>query len=375
MRAKSGKTKKRKSAAKVVKGAVAPRSLERPFPRIQLPIRPPYPPMEAKPVNEIPRGEGWQYEPKWDGFRCLAFRKRERVLLQSKSGQPLGRYFPELLATLAALPAEKFVLDGEIIIERDGVLHFDELLQRIHPAASRIRRLAQETPSTLVVFDLLVNEEGKSLVMLPLAQRRAELERFINELPKSPHLSLSPATANYSQAEIWYRDWAIRGCDGVLAKRLDAPYRSGERTAMVKIKRMRTADCVVGGFRYASKGRAVGSLLLGLYGADGLLHHVGFCSSFSGEERKKLKKILQPKIGGQGFTGNAPGGPSRWSSERSTEWAPLKPELVCEIKYDHFSGARFRHGTKFLRWRPDKDPRTCTFDQVEIRSVFMQRSA
>jgi ATP-dependent DNA ligase len=320
--------------------------------------------MEAKAVKEIPRDAGWQYEPKWDGFRCLAFRKQAQVLLQSKSGQPLGRYFPELLAALGALPVEEFVLDGEIIVEHDGVLHFDELLQRIHPAASRIRRLAEETPSTYVVFDLLVNAEGRSLIQLPLAERRTALEALMRELPKSPHLSLSPVTTDYAQAEVWYREWAARGCDGVLAKKLDQPYRSGERSAMMKIKRMRTADCVAGGFRYGQKSGSIGSLLLGLYGDDGLLHHVGFSSSFSASERKKLKKIVEAKKGGRGFTGGAPGGPSRWSTERSTEWVPLKPELVCEVRYDHFSGGRFRHGTKFLRWRPDKEPRLCTFHQV-----------
>ncbi|HZR29091.1 MAG TPA: ATP-dependent DNA ligase [Terriglobales bacterium] len=369
-------------AAKVLKGAVPPRTLERPFPKLQPPIRPPYPPMEAKSVKEIPQDDGWQYEPKWDGFRCLAFRDLDQIVLQSKSGQPLDRYFPELVASLRALPDEKFVLDGEIIVEHDGVLHFDELLQRIHPAASRIRRLAQETPATLVVFDLLVMPEGKPIVALPLAERRTKLERFFADLPKSPHLSLSPATKNLLQAEIWYRDWAVRGCDGVVAKRLDVPYLSGERTAMVKIKRLRTADVVVGGFRYAQKGGAVGSLLLGLYNDQGLLDHVGFSSSFSAAERKKLKTVLQPFIqpkneAAAGFTGNAPGGPSRWATERSTEWVPLKSELVCEVQYDHFSGGRFRHGTKFLRWRPDKDPRTCTFDQLEVKSSAssMQRSA
>jgi len=375
------KEPKAKAAAKVLKGAIPPRTLERPFPKLQLPIRPPYPPMEAKSVKEIPQDNSWQYEPKWDGFRCLAFRDRDQVVLQSKSGQPLDRYFPELVAALRALPDDKFVLDGEIIVEYDGMLHFDELLQRIHPAASRIRRLAQETPATLVVFDFLVMPEGKPIVALPLAERRAKLERFFAELPKSPHLSLSPATKDLSQAETWYRDWAARGCDGVVAKRLDVPYLSGERSAMVKVKRLRTADVVVGGFRHAQKGGAVGSLLLGLYNGQGLLDHVGFSSSFNAGERKKLKKVLQPfiqpKNAATGFTGNAPGGPSRWTTERSTEWVPLKPELVCEVQYDHFSGGRFRHGTKFLRWRPDKDPRTCTFDQVEVKSSSssVQRSA
>lgn len=354
-------------------GAIPAKALVRSFPKITLPITPPFPPMEAKSAKEIPQRGAWQYEPKWDGFRCLAFRRGSQILLQSKSGQPLGRYFPELLETLNKLPADRFVLDGEIVVERNGVLQFDELLQRIHPAESRIRRLAQETPATYVIFDLLVDDEGTPWRDRTLAERRKKLEQFFADMPKTPNLSLSPATTNSQQAQQWLQQLAARGCDGVIAKRLDMNYRSGERTGMVKIKRLRTADCVIGGFRYAQKGGEVGSLLLGLYDSEGLLDHVGFAASFKAGERKKLKKILEPKISAPGFTGSAPGGPSRWSTARSTEWQPLKPELVCEVQYDHFSGGRFRHGTKFLRWRPDKAPRKCTRDQVE--AIRIQQSA
>jgi ATP-dependent DNA ligase len=355
----------RRKPGKIVEGAVAADELRQDFPLIGLPIRPPYPPMEAKPVSEIPRGDAWQYEPKWDGFRCLAFRKGDKVLLQSKAGQPLGRYFPELVEALQKLPVEQFVLDGEVVILKDGALSFNDLLQRIHPAASRIKRLSYEIPATYLLFDLLVDENGKSLVNLPLAERRERLEPLFKKIGKSKVIRLSPEVRDYATAERWMSELAATGFDGVVAKRLDSPYASGERTAMVKIKRMRTADCVVGGFRYASKGGEVGSLLLGLYDKEGLLNHVGFTSSFAAPERKKLKKVLKAYMHGSGFTGHAPGGPSRWSTERSGEWEPLKPELVCEVRYDHFSGGRFRHGTKFLRWRPDKRPQDCTYEQLE----------
>src|SRR5205823_4787368 len=265
MRKAKGKTE---PVGTVASGAVPAEALEQSFPSIRLPIHPPYPPAEAKSVAEIPSGEGWLYEPKWDGFRCLAFRSGDQVLLQSKAGQPLGRYFPELVTALRKLPHSRFVVDSEIVIYSGEQLAFDD------------------------------------------------------------------------------------------------PYRSGERTAMVKIKRIRTADCVVGGFRYAEKGGGIGSLLLGLYNEQGQLDHVGFTSSFNAAQRRELKKIVKPLIGPPGFTGRAPGGPSRWSTRRSAEWQPLKAKLVCEVQYDHFSGGRFRHGTKFLRWRPEKKPRQCTFEQV-----------
>jgi len=350
----------------VVEGAVPAEKLKATFPRIALPIKPPFPPMEAKSVKEIPADNGWLYEPKWDGFRCLVFRKAEKVLLQSKAGQPLGRYFPELVAAFQKLSGDEFVIDGEIIIEIDGHLSFDALLQRIHPAESRIKRLATETPSSFLAFDLLVDSAGNLLSKSLLRRRREALESFARIFKNNTSIRLSPASKRLREAERWMRDYGELGCDGVIAKRLDEPYHSGDREAMVKIKRLRTADCVVGGFRYAQKGKEIGSLLLGLFDDTGKLNHVGFSSSFASEERKELKKILLPLEGAPGFTGSAPGGPSRWASERSTEWHPLRHKLVCEVQYDHFSGGRFRHGTKFLRWRPDKDPRHCTYAQLKV---------
>ncbi len=362
--------KRSKRPDDIAKGAVPPDELKAPFPKLDLPIRPPLPPMEAKLAPELPTGPGWLYEPKWDGFRCLAFRNGETIALQSKSGQPLGRYFPELVEALKSLPS-KFVLDGEIIIERDGVLSFDDLLMRIHPAESRVRKLAKETPSSYLVFDLLVDAKGKSLLDQPLQERRRALEDFSASI-RSKSVRLSPASPNRPQAEQWMRELGKTGLDGVIAKKLDVPYASGERAAMQKVKSIRTADCVVGGFRYASKGRDIGSLLLGLYNGEGLLDHVGFSSSFTAEERRDLKKVIEPLRGGTGFSGHAPGGPSRWSTERSGEWEPLHPKLVCEVRYDHFSGGRFRHGTKFLRWRPDKSPRKCTFEQVTGKKAVLK---
>jgi ATP-dependent DNA ligase len=326
--------------------------------------------MEARNAAQLPESGDWQFEPKWDGFRGLAFRKGDEVLLQSKAGQPLGRYFPELIAALRALPVEEFVLDGEIVILNQGHLDFNALLQRIHPAESRIRKLAKETPVTFLCFDLLVNGRGDLLTDRTLDERRQQLENFFRDLGRNPDVRLSPATHELAIAQRWMTELAASGFDGVVAKRLQEPYHSDDRNGMVKVKRHKTADCVVGGFRYASKGHVVGSMLLGLYDSEGKLNHVGFTSSFTVEERKKLLETLNPYIAeqkqgdGLGFSGNAPGGPSRWATERSTEWTPLRNELVCEVEYDHFSGGRFRHGCKFLRWRPEKDPRACTYDQV-----------
>jgi ATP-dependent DNA ligase len=330
-----------------------------------LPIKPPFPPMEALLVSEIPAGDNWEYEPKWDGFRCLAFRDGKNIELRSKSGQPLGRYFPEIVGALLKLKASKFVLDGELVIPMEGRFSFDDLLQRIHPAASRVTKLSEETPAHFIVFDLLVDDFGRSLVDLPLSKRREKLESFAKKyLAKNHEIELSPRTKNVALARKWLSTTGIK-LDGVIAKRLDLPYRSGERDGMQKVKRMRTADCVVGGFRYASKGKVVGSLLLGLYDDEGLLHHVGFTSSFNDAEKKELTKKLEPLIAPPGFTGNKPGGPSRWSTKRTSEWEPLKTKLVIEVQYDHFTGGRFRHGTRFLRWRPDKKPQQCDFAQVE----------
>jgi ATP-dependent DNA ligase len=323
--------------------------------------------MEALSVEGIPAGADWLYEPKWDGFRCLAFRAGNSVHLQSKSGQPLGRYFPELVAAMHALVADRFVLDGEIVVPVGGRLSFDELLLRIHPAESRIRKLAGEHPAMLIVFDLLVDAGGESLVDRPLAERRKRLEQFSKTVLRgNDQVHLSTATSDRKQATRWLRA-AGANLDGVIAKRLGLPYASGERTAMQKIKRIRTADCVVGGFRYASNDKIVGSLLLGLHDDEGLLNHVGFTANLSRNDRSALTPQLEALVAPPGFTGRAPGGPSRWSTKRSTEWQPLKTKLVVEVEYDHFSGGRFRHGTSFLRWRPDKAPRQCTMEQVARR--------
>jgi ATP-dependent DNA ligase len=345
-----------------------------------LPLKQPYLPMEAKSVEKLPSGDNWQYEPKWDGFRCLAFRDGEHVDLQSKSGQPLARYFPEIVEALLKLKPKQFVIDGEIVVPVKGKFSFDDLLMRIHPAASRIKKLAQETPAKLIVFDLLVDDRGKALVDLTLAERRRKLDAFAKKYfvtqtvslrlgkPQSDRLrytiELSPCTADLKIAKDWLAGAGV-DLDGVIAKRVDMPYQSGNRHGMVKVKRLRTADCVVGGFRYASEGKVIGSMLLGLYDDEGLLHHVGFTSSFKADEKPALTKKLEKLIKPPGFTGNAPGGPSRWATERSAEWQPLAPTLVIEVQYDHFTGGRFRHGTKFLRWRPDKKPKQCTFDQVK----------
>ena len=323
-------------------------------------IKPPPAPMEALLAAELPDGSGWQYEPKWDGFRCLASRDGGEVELTSKSGKPLGRYFPEVVAMLEGLKEQRFLLDGELIIPLGDALSFEALQMRLHPAESRIRKLSQQTPAEFMLFDLLA-VAGKSLAGKPLADRRAALEKFYAK-QRVPGLLLSPATRDHRAALGWL-ERSGGALDGVIAKRLDLEYRPGER-AMVKVKQQRTADCVVGGFRYAEKAREVGSLLLGLFDDDGLLHHVGFTSAIKAEDRPALTDKLEAMIEPPGFTGNAPGGPSRWSNARSMEWEPLRPELVVEVRYDQVTGRRFRHGTGFLRWRPDKDPKQCTFDQL-----------
>jgi ATP-dependent DNA ligase len=331
---------------------------------MKLPIPMPYPPMEASIAAEIPKGEEWQYEPKWDGFRCLAFRDGEAVELQSKAEKPLTRYFPELVAALEGVNAKRFVLDGEIIIPVDGEPSFDELLQRIHPAASRVKLLAEKHPCLFVVFDLLVDEKGAALVGEPLEKRRDALERWTKKVMPARGIVLSPATRDFAEARGWFQQ--MRGSlDGVIAKRLDLPYESGTREGMQKIKNRRTADCVIGGFRYGTGKNVVGSLLLGLYDDAGHLDHVGFTSAIAGDERKEITRKLEALIQEPGFTGRAPGGPSRWSKREMDDWKPLAPKLVVEVEYDHFTGHRFRHGTRLLRWRPDKAPRQCTMKQVE----------
>src|SRR5437762_9254713 len=329
-------------------------------------LKPPLPPMEARSVQEIPAGHEWQYEPKWDGFRCIAFRDSKEIYLQSKAGQPLARYFPDIVTALGKLPEQQFVLDGELVVPVSGALSFDELQLRLHPAASRVQKLAKAHPAIYIVFDFL-GHSGQSFLKQPLHERRDFLEKFARaNLKFSKALRLSPATTDYRTARMWFKK-AGGNLDGVIAKRLDAAYASGERTAAVKIKQIRTADCVVGGFRYARIKRLIGSLLLGLYGDDGLLHHIGFISGFKASERRALTEKFERLRKPPGFTGNTPGGPSRWSTERSGEWEPVSLKVVVEVAYDHFTGGRFRHGTRFLRWRPDKDPRQCTMARVEQR--------
>jgi ATP-dependent DNA ligase len=329
--------------------------------------------MEARSVDEIPRGEEWEYEPKWDGFRCLLSRRGGKVGLHSKAGENLTRYFPELVDAALKLKASEFLLDGEIVVPRGKAFSFDELLQRIHPAASRVRKLSQETPALYLAFDLLADAKDKKLSARPLRERRPALQAFAtSQFKANPTFRLSPATASYATASKWLAQ-AGGGCDGVIAKRIDLPYQAGNRDGMQKIKNYRSADCVIGGFRYATNklnGRkVVGSLLLGLYDDDGLLHHVGFTSAIKRQDKPALTAKLEPLIAEPGFTGNAPGGPSRWSTVRSAQWCPLKPKLVVEVAYDHFSGKRFRHGTSILRWRPDKAPRQCSFDQLTQKAV------
>lgn len=320
-------------------------------------------PMEAKLVDELPEGDGWQFEPKWDGFRCLAFRAGSEVALRSKSGRPLARYFPEVVELLLRLRSQRFALDGELAITQDGTLSFDSLQLRLHPAESRVRRLAAETPAIFILFDCLLDNGGRSLIDAPLTRRREALEHFHAMQTDKPRLWLSPFTRSKRVAQSWL-DKTGGALDGVVAKLVDAPYRPGER-AMLKVKRLRTADCIVGGFRYERGSRLVGSLLLGLYDDGGRLDHVGFTSAISKAERPALTQRLEALIEPPGFTGDAPGGPSRWSTDRTGEWEPLRPELVVEVCYDHVSGNRFRHGTRLLRWRPDKAPEQCTFDQLQ----------
>ena len=326
-----------------------------------LPVPPGTPPMEAKLVDALPDGPEWQFEPKWDGFRCLAFRAGEAVDLRAKSGKPLARYFPEVVAFLRELKPKRFVLDGELAIPLGATLSFDALQMRLHPAESRIRKLSVETPAIFVLFDLLMTPAGESLLDAPLTERRAALEEFYGG--GGSGLRLSPFTSRRAEAQRWL-ERAGGALDGVVAKRLDGPYVSGER-AMLKVKRLRTADCVVGGFRYEQNSALVGSLLLGLYDDEGRLNHVGFTSGIARADRPELTKRLEALIGPPGFTGDAPGGPSRWATERSTEWQPLRPELVVEVRYDQVTGGRFRHGTTLMRWRPDKAPEQCRYDQLQ----------
>ncbi|HZY99257.1 MAG TPA: ATP-dependent DNA ligase [Candidatus Baltobacteraceae bacterium] len=326
-------------------------------------LRPPIEPMETRQVPRLPEGERWQYEPKWDGFRCVAFREGGDVELESKSGQSLTRYFPELAGALLALEAQKFVLDGEIFIQSDGGFDFDALLQRIHPAESRVRMLARETPVTYTVFDLLVDAQNATVYELSLQERRERLEAFASRYLKArSSIVLSPATDDVELARHWLAGDVAR-LDGVIAKRADLSYAFGSRDAASKIKRTYTADCVIGGFRGGKTG-TIASLLLGLY--DGKeLDHVGFVGSMNAADRKRAGELLRPLVAERSFTRAIPGGPSRWrKGAEESEWFPVEPKIVVEVSFDHVTGHRFRHAARLLRWRPDKSPRQCTIEQL-----------
>jgi len=317
-------------------------------------------PMEAKSAPALPAGDGWWFEPKWDGFRCIATKDGDAVNLTAKSGKPLSRYFPEVVAHLAGLKPDRFILDGELLIQVKDRYAFDALQMRLHPAESRIRRLAAETPAIYALFDMLLTPKGEDLRALPLAKRRAALEAFHAKVGDGG-IPLTPGTRDPALAQSWLDAGRL---EGVIAKRLDGRYLEGER-AMIKVKRARTADCVVGGFRYATGSKLVGSLLLGLYDDRGLLNHVGFTSGLAAADKPALTKRLEALRGEPGFTGDAPGGPSRWSTERSADWVALRPELVVEVGFDHVTGGRFRHGTRLVRFRPDKAPGQCRCEQLD----------
>jgi ATP-dependent DNA ligase len=336
-----------------------------------LALRPPIEPMETRQVARIPEGDTWIYEPKWDGFRCIAFREGSDVELQSKSGESLTRYFPEVVAALLEGNVKQFVTDGELLVADETGSDFDALLQRIHPAASRVKRLAEETPASYVLFDLLV--EGKSAIYdRSLHERRERLEHFITDnFQNNGTIRLSPASRDIGLAREWLSGSLAR-LDGIIAKR-NVAYAFGSRDAVVKVKRNYTADCVVGGFRGGASG-AIASLLLGLYDDDGRLHHVGFVGSMSAEQRKHAAELLRPIVEPPGFTGAAPGGPSRWRRGQESEWFPVRPTIVVEVAFDHVTGYRFRHGARLLRWRPEKPPRQCTMDQLLTPTESSDRS-
>ena len=318
---------------------------------MSLPLSPPIQPQLAKSARDLPPGEGWCYEPKWDGFRTIVFRDGDDVHLQSRNGRPMNRYFPDIVEQALALPSERFVLDGEMVVTVDGVQEFDLLSQRIHPAASRVERLRNETPADLVAFDLLA-EGDETLLELPYTERRSRLAEIVTD-----PVELTPATSDPEDAATWLAGTG----EGVIAKRADAPYRPGERTGMVKIKRVRTADMVVVAFRFGKEEGTVGSLILGLYGDDdGELHVVGHTSSFKAKQKRELIDLLEPYRTGERGAGE----PSRWKSEEELVWEGLRPELVCEVQFDHITGDRIRHGAKFARWRTDKEPHECVLSQL-----------
>jgi len=312
---------------------------------VSLPLKPPVPPQLARSRAALPDGPGWAYEPKWDGFRAIAFVDSGDVYIQSRNSRPLSRYFPEL-----KFPDGRYVLDGEVVVrDANGREDFDALGQRIHPAVSRINRLAEETPAVFIAFDLLARED-ESLLELPFTERRAALEALVAD-----PVELTPCVGMPEEAQEW-----LQNAEGVIAKESDAPYRPGERVGMVKVKRVRTIDAVVRGYRPGKEEGTVGSLILGLYGDDGRLAEVGHSSGFTAKEKRALVEKLKPYETGERGTGD----PSRWASDRELEWISLRPELVVEVTFDHVSGRRIRHGTKVQRWREDKDPRECTIDQL-----------
>jgi ATP-dependent DNA ligase len=333
-------------------------------------LKPPIEPMEAVQVDAIPQEDNWQYEPKWDGFRCLIFRSERNVYLQSKAGQPLGRYFPEIVHAAKSLKPRWWVLDGELAVPVGASFSFDHLLQRIHPAASRVAKLSQTTPAIYIAFDLLMITNEKALLDAPLSERRSRLEAFSNNFQNSDTFNLSPVSLEMKQVRAWFKDIG-NTLDGVVCKKRDSGYVNGVSPAFQKVKNYRSIDCVVGGFRYTTDGKGVGSLLLGLYDDGGKLNHVGFTSGIRADERKPLAKRLEKLIKPPGFDGDAPGGKSRWAPAGSREWKPLRPELVVEVCYDHFTGGRFRHGTRLLRWRPDKAPQQCRYSQLPKASDKM----
>ncbi len=331
------------------------------------PFAPPITPMEAKVRLELPPSPGWAYEPKWDGFRCLAWGGTTTAgavtaRLDSRNAKPLLRYFPELLPALAQLPPDA-VVDGEVVLVTDGRTDFDALQQRIHPAESRITMLAAQTPAELVAFDLLALG-GEDLRERGFAQRRERLTELVDRLEHPWHLT--PSTTDAQVGARWFDEFESAGCDGIVAKQLDRPYIEGER-AMVKVKHRRTVDTVIGGYRLHKEGDRVGSLLLGLYNAEGKLHFIGHCSGFGDADRVALLERLRRHEVDTSFGEDArqPGGPSRWSAGKDLTWVAVRPELVCEVSYDQLTGDRFRHATRFERWRPDKDPQQCLLDQLE----------
>ena len=336
---------------------------------------PPLSPMLAKAAKALPEGRPWLYEPKWDGFRCIVFRDGDEIELGSRNERPLTRYFPELTDPLRQCLPQRAVVDGEIVIATDHGLDFDALLQRIHPAASRVAMLARTTPASYVAFDLLAVDD-RDLRGETLQARRAALEQVLGRC--QPPVHMTPATTDASVAQDWFDRFEGAGLDGVVAKSLELPYREDERV-MVKVKHERTADCVVAGFRWHKSGGVVGSLLLGLYDAGQVLHHVGVTASFTMERRRQLVDELAPYrmadldghpwrhwAGSEEAGGRVPGAPSRWNAGKDLRWEPLRPEQVCEVAYDHLQGDRFRHGTTFRRWRPDRLPQSCTYDQLEV---------